>query len=377
MNLIELLTALINKPSITPHDQGCQALIAAYLQPAGFQPTFLRYGAVDNLWITHGSGSPVFVFAGHTDVVPPGSREAWLSDPFVATIRDGFLYGRGAADMKSGLAAMIMAARDFVNRHPHHSGTIALLITSDEEGLAEEGTQKVMAYLQSKDIAIDYCLIGEASSVTQLGDCLKRGRRGSFHATLTIHGEQGHIAYPQRADNPIHRGAPLLQTLVNTTWCEGYEGFPATSFQLSHLSAGTGTADNVIPHQLQARMNFRYSPSVTADGLEQRLRRIIEQHAVRYTLQCRDAGAPFFTPHAQLLKTTVAAIKNITGITPELSTAGGTSDGRFIAPYGAQVIEFGPINASIHKVNEHVKLDDLHDLYRIYYKIVKDLLEEE
>jgi succinyl-diaminopimelate desuccinylase len=370
---LELTQNLMARRSVTPADEGCQAVMSERLGAAGFKIEPLRYGNVENFWATHGSGGPVFCFAGHTDVVPTGPLEEWKSDPFVPTIRDGVLYGRGAADMKSGLAAMVTAAVEFVRAHPKHKGTIAFLITSDEEGPSVDGTKRVAEMLAGRRERIDYCVVGEPSSESVVGDTIKVGRRGSFSGRLTVHGIQGHVAYPQLAENPVHTFAPALAELTSRVWDNGTEHFQPTTFQISNFNAGTG-APNVIPGELKARFNLRYSPVQTQDGLKEIVEGILRKHGVRYTLEWYVSGEPFYTPPGDLSNAVSAAIEEVVGKRPKLSTGGGTSDGRFIAPLGAQVVELGVINASIHKVNESVRVADIDALHRMYLGALRNLL---
>jgi succinyl-diaminopimelate desuccinylase len=362
---LALAMELIRQPSITPADAGCQDLLIERLQPLGFEIARLKFSEVDNLWAQRGNGAPLVVFAGHTDVVPPGPRENWDSDPFTPELRDGFLYGRGAADMKSSLAAFITAIEHFLERHPQHRGSIALLITSDEEGLAQDGTRRVVEWLGQQGRKIDYCIVGEPSSVQVLGDVIKNGRRGSLNGRFSVRGVQGHIAYPQLAQNPIHLMAPALAELVSLHWDNGFENFPATSFQISNVHAGTG-ADNVIPGQLDIEFNFRYSPAVTDVELRERVEALLERYQLDYTLDWRLSGKPFLTPTGALVDAVRQALRSELQREPELSTAGGTSDGRFIAPTGAQVVEVGPVNDTIHKANECVRVADLSALAHVY-----------
>ncbi|MCP5131685.1 MAG: succinyl-diaminopimelate desuccinylase [Pseudomonadales bacterium] len=370
---LALTCELIRRPSVTPEDGGCQALMMERLAAVGFQCTPLRFGEVDNFWAERGDAGPILVFAGHTDVVPTGPLEQWHSPPFEPTLVDGILVGRGAADMKGSLAAMVVACETFVAEHPEHPGRIGFLITSDEEGPAVDGTVKVLDYLHQQGKSIDWCLVGEPSSTGQLGDVIKNGRRGSLGAVLTVRGVQGHIAYPQLADNPIHRALPALQALTAEVWDGGNEFFPPTSMQISNINAGTG-ATNVIPGQLRVQFNFRFSTEVTEEELRQRTHAILDAHELDYELQWALSGQPFLTASGALVEATVASIGATTGLQPELSTAGGTSDGRFIAPTGAQVVEVGPINASIHKLNEEVLAGDLPRLAAIYKGILERLL---
>ena len=370
---LQLAMDLIARPSVTPNDAGCQDLLAGRLSAIGFTIERLRFGEVDNLWARRGTQGPLLAFAGHTDVVPTGPSEDWQFPPFEPTLRDGFLYGRGSADMKGSLAAMVTACEAFVARHPDHSGSIALLITADEEGPATNGTVKVIEHLQNRGEHIDWCLVGEPSSSDQLGDVVKNGRRGSLGARLTVHGTQGHVAYPHLADNPIHRIAPALAELSSTEWDQGNEFFPATSFQVSNLNSGTG-ATNVIPGHLEALFNFRFSTAVTAEQLQQRVEAILAHHQLRYDIEWTLSGLPFLTAAGQLVDAVSAAIASETGQQTCLSTAGGTSDGRFIAPTGSQVVELGPLNATIHQVNERIPADSLATLARIYQQMLQHLL---
>jgi succinyl-diaminopimelate desuccinylase len=370
---LELTQNLMARRSVTPADEGCQAVMTERLAALGFKIEPLRYGNVENFWATHGSGGPVFCFAGHTDVVPTGPLEEWRTDPFVPTIRDGVLYGRGAADMKSGLAAMVTATEEFVRAHQKHKGTIAFLITSDEEGPSVDGTKRVAEMLAGRRERIDWCVVGEPSSEGTIGDTVKVGRRGSFSGRLTVHGVQGHVAYPQLAENPVHTLAPALAELTSRVWDNGTEYFQPTSFQVSNLNAGTG-APNVIPGELKARFNLRYSPAQTQEGLKEIVEGILRKHGVRYTLEWYVSGEPFYTPPGDLSNAVGAAVEEVTGSRPKLSTGGGTSDGRFIAPLGAQVVELGVINASIHKVNESVRVADIDALHRIYVGVMRKLL---
>ncbi len=370
---LELTKDLISRRSVTPADEGCQAVMTARLAALGFKIETLRYGNVENFWAVHGQGGPVFCFAGHTDVVPTGPLEEWRTDPFVPTIRDGVLYGRGAADMKSGLAAMITATEEFVRSHPHHHGRIAFLITSDEEGPSVDGTKRVAETLAARHERIDWCVVGEPSSEEKIGDTIKVGRRGSFSGRLTVHGVQGHVAYPQLAENPVHTLAPALAELTSRVWDNGTEHFQPTTFQVSNLNAGTG-APNVIPGELKARFNLRYSPVQTQEGLKEVVEGILRKHGVRYSLEWYVSGEPFYTPPGVLSEAVSAAVADATGYRPKLSTGGGTSDGRFIAPLGAQVVELGVINASIHKVNESVRVADIDALHRMYVGTLRNLL---
>ena len=370
---LELTKELISRPSVTPQDAGCQQTMIARLQAIGFNVELLRFEDVDNFWARRGDSSPVFAFAGHTDVVPTGPMDQWESHPFKPEIRDGMLYGRGAADMKSSLAAFVTACERFVSRHPAHKGSIALLITSDEEGPSINGTIKVIETLEARDEKIDWCLVGEPSSTNRLGDVIKNGRRGSLGARLIVHGVQGHVAYPHLADNPIHRATAVIAELAAIEWDQGNEHFPPTTFQVSNIKGGTG-ATNVIPGNVEVIFNFRFSTETTAEALKQRVAAVFDKHQLKYDIQWNLSGQPFLTPEGELVSAACEAIKELTGIDTELSTSGGTSDGRFIAPTGAQVLELGPVNATIHKVNECVNVDDLDILSDIYEKILEKLL---
>jgi succinyl-diaminopimelate desuccinylase len=370
---LELTQDLLARRSVTPADEGCQEVMARRLRAAGFRVEPLRYGNVENLWARRGGAPPVFCFAGHTDVVPSGPLEEWSSDPFAPVIRDGLLYGRGAADMKSGLAAMVTATEAFVEAHPQHKGSIAFLITSDEEGPSVDGTKRVVETLRQRGERIDWCLVGEPSSEATIGDTVKVGRRGSLSGRLTVHGVQGHVAYPQLAENPVHALAPALAELTSRRWDEGTEHFQPTSFQVSNINAGTG-APNVIPGELRARFNLRYSPVQTLAGLKATVEEILHRHGVRFSLEWYVSGEPFYTVPGELSAAVSAAVSEVTGVAPKLSTGGGTSDGRFIAPLGAQVVELGVVNASIHKVNESVRVSDIETLHRMYVGVLKQLL---
>jgi len=370
---LELTCELIRRPSVTPDDAGCQALMMARLQAIGFNCVPLQFGEVRNFWAVRGDSGPLLVFAGHTDVVPTGPESAWDSAPFSPELRDGLLYGRGAADMKGSLAAMIIACEDFVAAHPQHPGRIGFLITADEEGPAHDGTVKVVDYLQQQGEQIDWCLVGEPSSTAQLGDVVKNGRRGSLGAVLTVRGVQGHIAYPHLADNPIHRALPALHALTCQVWDRGNAFFPATSLQISNINSGTG-ASNVIPGELTAMFNFRFSTEVTAATLRSRTEAILNAHKLDYAIDWQLSGEPFLTASGDLVSAAVDTIRAVTGLETELSTAGGTSDGRFIAPTGAQVLELGPVNATIHKRNECVCAADLPRLAELYRGILQRLL---
>ncbi|UCB54376.1 MAG: succinyl-diaminopimelate desuccinylase [Thiotrichales bacterium] len=369
---LELTKQLISRPSVTPDDQECQQLIAQHLRELGFEIEHHRFGDVDNLWARRGTAPPLFVFAGHTDVVPPGPVEQWQHDPFTPTISGTTLYGRGAADMKGSIAAMISACERFIGEYPDHDGSIAFLITSDEEGPAVDGTVKIIELLQQRDISIDWCLVGEPTSTNTVGDVVKNGRRGSLSGTLKIIGTQGHIAYPHLADNPIHRFAPALNALVNEQWDSGNEFFPPTSFQISNINAGTG-ANNVIPGSVELLFNLRFSTEIAEDQIRQRIERILNENQLEYELIWALSGNPFLTRGGALIDATRTAIRNVCDFETELSTSGGTSDGRFIAPTGAQVIELGPVNASIHKIDENVDTEELENLSRIYQEILVQL----
>jgi succinyl-diaminopimelate desuccinylase len=370
---LELTRQLIARASVSPADAGCQALMIERLQALGFTVENLPFGPVENFWAKRGRGGPVFCFAGHTDVVPAGPLEEWQSDPFAPVIRDGLLYGRGAADMKSGLAAMLTACEAFVAQHPAHRGTIAFLITSDEEGPSVDGTRKVVEVLQARQERIDWCLVGEPSSEKRLGDTIKIGRRGSLSGRLTVHGVQGHVAYPQFADNPVHALAPALAELTARTWDQGNAHFQPTTFQVSNLSAGTG-APNVIPGELKARFNIRFSTEQTVESLQATVEALLRRHAVKYSLDWFISGYPFLTAPGELSAAASRAVLEQLAITPRLSTGGGTSDGRFIAPMGAQVIELGVTNETIHKVNECVRVDDIDRLHGLYRRTLELLL---
>ena len=364
---------LIRQPSVTPDDAGCQDLIAEALQPAGFKAEFLTYGEVRNVWLRRGQVDPLLVFAGHTDVVPTGPIEQWHYPPFSATVQDGILHGRGAADMKGSLAAMVTACQQFVVNHPNHRGSIALLITSDEEGPANNGTVKVVEKLCDREEIIDWCVVGEPTSREQTGDVIKNGRRGSLGGKLTIQGVQGHVAYPHLADNPIHRAADIVTRLTAQTWDEGNEFFPPTTFQVSNLNSGTG-ASNVIPAQAELDFNLRYSPESSVESIKERVNALCQQVCTDYEIDWSRPNLPFQTQPGELVDAASAAIYAVTGLTTDLSTEGGTSDGRFIAPTGAQVIELGPVNRTIHQINEQVAVADLETLAIIYQKILENLL---
>ncbi|MBK6672018.1 MAG: succinyl-diaminopimelate desuccinylase [Proteobacteria bacterium] len=370
---VALTLDLIARQSVTPTDGGCQQLMIQRLEAVGFRTEKLDFGSVENFWAAHGTEGPVLCFAGHTDVVPTGPLEEWRTEPFKPTVVDGRLFGRGAADMKSGLAAMLTATEQFVRERPDHKGTIAFLITSDEEGPSVDGTKRVVEVLRSRQQRIDWCIVGEPSSEKVAGDTIKIGRRGSFSGRLTVHGVQGHVAYPQLAKNPVHMLAPALAELTQHVWDQGNQHFEPTTFQISNLNAGTG-APNVIPGELKARFNLRYSPVQTQEGLRKTVEGILDRHGVKYTIEWYVSGEPFYTPPGALSEGVYAAVKNVTGSAPKLSTGGGTSDGRFIATLGAQVVELGVTNASIHKVNESVGLDEIDALHRMYLESLRRLL---
>ena len=370
---LALTRDLIACASVTPEDAGCQSLMMARLQQAGFAVEPLRFGEVDNFWATRGSSGPLLVFAGHTDVVPPGDTGQWESDPFIATEAVADLVGRGAADMKASLAAMVVACEHFVGAHPDHSGRIGFLITSDEEGPAKDGTIRVMETLKDRGEQIDWCVVGEPSSTRELGDLVKNGRRGSLNARLVIHGKQGHIAYPHLADNPIHRAMPTLNALVAEPWDQGNDFFDPTSLQISTIRAGQGVT-NVIPGSVEVLFNLRFSTEVTADEIRERCEAILDQGSLTYDIEWSLSGEPFLTEPGALLNAVIDSIESTTGHVPEVSTGGGTSDGRFIAPSGAQVVEVGHVNATIHQINERVKLADIPQLTKIYEGILERLL---
>lgn len=370
---VELAMQLVAQPSVTPKDAGCQAMMTARLKDCGFSIENLRFGDVDNFWAIHGTSGPIFCFAGHTDVVPAGPVESWSHPPFTPTIVEGQLYGRGSADMKGSLAAMVVAAEEFVSEFPKHQGRLAFLITSDEEGVAVNGTVKVVDWLQQQGITPEWCLVGEPSSSTQCGDTIKNGRRGSLGCRLTIKGTQGHVAYPHLAANPIHLGMPAIEELTREIWDQGNTFFPATSFQVSNFNAGTG-ATNVIPGTVEVLFNFRFSTEVSDLQLMDRAEAILNKHQLDYEAEWNLSGQPFITERGDLVQAAINCISKTTGLEAELSTAGGTSDGRFIAPIGTQVVELGPVNQSIHRVDENVSIDDLNTLTKIYKNILHELL---
>lgn len=374
---LQLACDLIKRPSVTPDDAGCQPLMQARLDAIGFHCETLTFNEggpdIKNLWAVRGDSGPILCFAGHTDVVPTGPELEWQIPPFSPTIKDGMLCGRGAADMKGSLASMIIACEAFVEKYPNHKGRIAFLITADEEGPAIDGTVKVVQHLQQEGTYIDWCVVGEPSSTSKVGDTIKNGRRGSLGAVLTVFGKQGHVAYPHLADNPIHRLAPALAELSSEHWDNGNDFFPATSFQVSNINGGTG-ATNVIPGKVEVVCNFRFSTEVTAEKLQARTEAILKKHELDYHIDWNLSGQPFLTAEGELVDATVKSIQAITGLHTELSTAGGTSDGRFIAPTGSQVVELGPVNATIHQVDERVLASDLDALSEIYEKILEELL---
>lgn len=370
---IKLARQLIQRQSVTPEDAGCQQLMMKRLEKLGFALTPLAFNDVSNFWAIRGEAGPILCFAGHTDVVPTGDVEHWQQDPFAAQIIDGMLYGRGAADMKGSLAAMLTACERFVDEHRNHPGRIAFLITSDEEGPAVDGTVRVMEYLHQQGEHIDWCVVGEPSSTKQMGDTIKNGRRGSLNASLQVHGQQGHVAYPQFADNPIHRLSPALTELASTEWDQGNEFFPATTFQVSNINGGTGVT-NVIPGTVNVLFNFRYSTESTADALKKQVQRILDRHELNYSIDWQLSGEPFLTAKGDLVNAASTAVETITGNRPELSTGGGTSDGRFIAPYGTEVVELGPCNGTIHKIDECVTIAELDQLSLVYQQMIERLL---
>jgi len=370
---LQLALDLMQRRSVTPHDDGCQQLMMQRLTAIGFEAIPLRFGDVDNFWAVRGDSGPIVCFAGHTDVVPSGPEQQWQTPPFEPALIEGKLFGRGAADMKGSLAAMVTACERFVQNHPQHNGRIAFLITSDEEGIAIDGTIKVVEWLEQRGEKIQWCLVGEPSSSTIVGDVIKNGRRGSLGAKLIVKGMQGHVAYPEKARNPIHLAMPALAELSAQQWDNGNQFFPATSFQISNINGGTG-ATNVIPGALEVLFNFRFSTELTETQLRERTEAILQKHGLDYAIEWSLSGAPFLTAQGELVRATQKAIREVAGIETELSTAGGTSDGRFIAPTGAQVVELGPVNATIHKIDEHVVAADLDQLSRMYEVILRELL---
>lgn len=370
--VIELTQQLIRRPSLSPDDAGCQAILIERLKALGFTIEPMNIGDTLNVWAWRGQGETL-AFAGHTDVVPTGDASRWINPPFEPTIRDGMLYGRGAADMKGSLAAMIVAAERFVTSNPNHKGRLAFLITSDEEASATNGTVKVVEALMARKERMDYCLVGEPSSTEIVGDVVKNGRRGSMTANLTVHGVQGHVAYPHLADNPVHRALPALNELVATEWDQGNEFFPPTSMQIANVQAGTGS-NNVIPGECFVQFNFRFSTELTDAMIKQKVQELLDRHQLRYTLEWIVSGQPFLTSRGKLVDAVVNAVEHYNEIKPQLLTTGGTSDGRFIARMGAQVVELGPVNATIHKINECVKAADLQLLSRMYQRIMEQLI---
>jgi succinyl-diaminopimelate desuccinylase len=373
---IALAQDLMGRASVTPEDKGCQELMITRLEAIGFIVERMRFGEVDNFWARRGTEKPVLAFAGHTDVVPSGPVDQWHTPPFEPTIKDGFLYGRGAADMKGSLASWIVALEEFIALHPNHLGSLALLITSDEEGPFVDGTTRVIDTLEARDEKMDWCIVGEPSSTNTLGDVIKNGRRGSLTANITAKGIQGHVAYPHLVINPIHKVAPALAELVSTKWDDGNEFFPPTSFQIANINGGTG-ASNVVPGHVEVMCNFRYSTELTADDLTAKLETILDNHKVDYDIQWTYNGLPFLTGSGSLVDACRDAIKTTTGTDTQLSTAGGTSDGRFIAPTGAQVVELGPCNSTIHQLNECVKVSDLEQLTQVYFGVLTRLMAQE
>ena len=370
---LDLAKALIKKASITPNDMGCQELMIGCIKPLGFNVELMNYGNVQNFYARKGNTAPLIVFAGHTDVVPPGPIDQWKFDPFSPSEEEGLLSGRGSADMKSSLAAFIVAIQEFTNEYPNHNGSIGLLITADEEGIATDGTVKVVEALKARNEKIDYCVVGEPTSSMRFGDTVKNGRRGSLSAKLIVKGIQGHIAYPELIRNPIHEVAPVIDALLNTVWDEGNEYFPKTSWQISNINGGTG-ATNVVPGEVEILFNFRYSTSNTADTLKKRVESILEKHSLDYEISWNHSGKPYLTEKGMLVDKISDAIESVVSIKPSISTTGGTSDGRFISTVCDQVVEFGPINASIHKINEHVNIGDIELLKDIYKKTLKNIL---
>ena len=373
INTLELTKQLIARNSVSPVDAGCLDVLIAILEPLGFKCEKISMGGVDNLWARRGTAKPLICFAGHTDVVPTGPLDQWTSDPFTPTIKDGWLYGRGAADMKTSLAAFVVAIREFVNEHPDHPGSLAVMFTSDEEGPAIDGTVRVVQALAERGEKLDYCIVGEPTSVKKLGDMIKNGRRGSYTGLLTVKGIQGHVAYPDVARNPIHEVAGAIAELAQTKWDNGNEYFPPTTWQISNFNSGTG-ANNVIPGAAHIKFNFRHSTASSAESLETRVVNILDKHGVHYDLEWRLDGRPFLTPRGDLVDAIAKAIKSITGVDTELSTTGGTSDGRFIADICPQVVEFGPTNATIHKLNECIGVDEVEPLQKIYKQVLVNLL---
>ena len=375
IDTVELARELISRPSVTPEDAGCLDFLGGLLAPLGFRCERVDANGVSNLWARRGDGSPVVCFAGHTDVVPTGPLEHWVSDPFAPTVRDGTLYGRGAADMKSSIAAFVAAISDFVAAQPDHGGTIAVLFTSDEEGPATDGTVRVVEALKARGERLDYCIVGEPTCVSRLGDMIKNGRRGSLSGRMVVKGVQGHVAYPHLAKNPVHEVAAAIAELAQTKWDEGNEYFPPTTWQISNFNAGTG-ANNVVPGEAHVKFNFRFSTASTLESLQTRVHGILDRHGVEYDLDWSYDGRPFLTKKGDLVDVLRRAIKDVTAVDADLSTTGGTSDGRFIVDVCPQVVEFGPVNATIHKVNECIALKDLEVLPKIYGKVLEYLLKK-
>jgi succinyl-diaminopimelate desuccinylase len=373
LNTVELACQLISRNSVTPADAGCIDLLCGYLEPLGFECEKISMGGVDNLWARRGAAAPVVCFAGHTDVVPTGPLDQWHTEPFTPTIKEGMLYGRGASDMKSSLAAFVVAIDEFIRQHPDHPGSIAVLFTSDEEGPAVDGTVRVCEALRDRGETLDYCIVGEPTAVDKLGDMIKNGRRGSLSGMLTVKGVQGHVAYPQLAKNPIHLVAAAIAEMAETTWDNGNEYFPPTTWQISNFNAGTG-ANNVVPGDAHVKFNFRFATASTLESLQTRVHGILDRHGVPYDLEWRYDGRPFLTPKGDLVAAVAKAIKTVTGLTTELSTTGGTSDGRFIADICREVVECGPTNATIHKINECIRVEELEQLPQIYLHTLKNLL---
>jgi succinyl-diaminopimelate desuccinylase len=373
IDVVELAKKLISRHSVTPDDAGCIDLLCGYLEPLGFECEKISRGGVDNLWARRGTASPVVCFAGHTDVVPTGPLDQWHSDPFTPTVREGVLYGRGASDMKSSLAAFVVAIDEFIRQHPDHPGSLAVLFTSDEEGPAVDGTVRVCEALKDRNEKLDYCIIGEPTAVEKLGDMIKNGRRGSLSGMLTVKGVQGHVAYPEQVKNPIHLVAAAIAEMAATQWDNGNEYFPPTSWQISNFNSGTG-ANNVVPGEAHVRFNFRFATASTLESLQTRVHGILDKHGVPYDLEWRYDGRPFLTPKGDLVAAVAKAIKTVTGLTTELSTTGGTSDGRFIADICGQLVECGPTNATIHKLNECIRVEELEQLPQIYLHTLKNLL---
>jgi succinyl-diaminopimelate desuccinylase len=372
-NTLELLNDLIRRPSVTPKDEGCQDVLVERLLPLGFTEERHNFADTQNIWLRRGIANPLFVFLGHTDVVPPGPLDAWLSPPFEPTLKDGKLYGRGSADMKGGIAAFVTAVERFIANHPNHKGSIAVMMTSDEEGIATNGIVKVVEVLEARNEKIDWCLVGEPSSDKKIGDVIRVGRRGSLNAKLTIKGIQGHVAYPELADNPIHTFAPALKALTEELWDKGNDYFPPTSLQVSNIQGGTG-AENIIPGSVEVLFNLRFCTELDEQIIKQRAHAILDKYGFNYEIQWRLSGNPFLTEQGELIEATHAAIKTVTGYETKDDTGGGTSDGRFIAPTGAQVIELGPLNESIHKINENIDINDLEVLSAIYEQLLIKLL---